>query len=102
MPANAEDVREAGSIPGLGGSPGGGNGNPRQYSCLENSTDRGVWWATIPGVAESDTPEHTRTTIKVKGCLTHLSSYKTKRGWNVLKLCPMPKALDTRRLKEVV
>ena len=41
-PANAGDSREAGSMPGLGRSPGVGNGNPLQYSCLENSTDRGA------------------------------------------------------------
>ena len=41
MPANAEDVRDAGSIPGSGRSPGGGRGNPLQYSCLENPIDRG-------------------------------------------------------------
>ena len=40
-------------IPGLGRSPGGGNGNPLQYSCLENPTDRGVWWATVHGVTRS-------------------------------------------------
>ena len=39
-----------GSIPGLGRSPGEGNGNPLQYSCLENSMDRGTWWATVHGV----------------------------------------------------
>ena len=42
-PANAGDLRDAGSIPGWGGSPGGGNGNPLQYSCLENPTDRGAY-----------------------------------------------------------
>ena len=42
LPANAGDVRDAGSIPGLGGSPGGGHGNPLQYSCLENPMDRGA------------------------------------------------------------
>ena len=42
-----------GSIPGLGRSPGGGNGNPLQYSCLENSRDRGAWQATVHGVAKS-------------------------------------------------
>ena len=47
-PANAEDV---GSIPGLGRSPGEGNDNPLQYSCLENPMDRGDWQATIHGVA---------------------------------------------------
>ena len=44
-PANADDVRDVGSIPGLGRSPGGGHGNPFQYSCLEKSMDRGAWWA---------------------------------------------------------
>ena len=45
------------SIPGLGRSPGEGNGNPLQYSCLENSADRGAWWATVHGVAERDMTE---------------------------------------------
>ena len=52
IPANAGDV---GSIPGLGISPGMGNGNPFQYSCLENSMDRRTWWATVHGVTESST-----------------------------------------------
>ena len=52
-PANGGDVREAGSIPGLGRSPGGGLGNPLQYSCLENPMDRGARWATVPRVAQS-------------------------------------------------
>ena len=43
------------SIPGLGRSPGEGNGNPLQYSCLKNSMVRGAWWATVPGVAKSQT-----------------------------------------------
>ena len=51
-PANAGDI---GSIPGLGGSPGGGNDNMFQYSCLGNPMDRGAWWATVLGDAkESD------------------------------------------------
>ena len=49
---NAEDL---GSIPGLGRSPGEGNGNPLQYFCLENPTDRGAWQATVHGVAKSTT-----------------------------------------------
>ena len=47
----ARDARDMGSVPGLGRSPGGRNGNPLQYSCLENPMGRGVWWATVHGVA---------------------------------------------------
>ena len=52
-PANAGDVRDLGSIPGLGRSPGGGNDNPLQYSCLENPMDRGDWWAIDHRVTKS-------------------------------------------------
>ena len=50
-------VGDPGSIPGSGRSSGEGNGNPLQYSCLENPMDRGDWWAIVPGVTESDTTE---------------------------------------------
>ena len=53
MPANAGDKRDTSSILGLGRSPGGGHGNPLQYSCLENPMDRGAWRATVHGVAKS-------------------------------------------------
>ena len=52
-PANAEDIRNVGSIPGLGRSPGGGHGNPLQYSCLENPMDRRAWQATVHRVTKS-------------------------------------------------
>ena len=54
-PANVGDIKDLGSIPGLGRSPGGGHGNPLQYPCLENPTDRGAWWATVHRVAKSRT-----------------------------------------------
>ena len=54
-PANAGDTGDMGSIPGLGRSPGRGNGNPLQYSCLGNLMDRGAWQATVHGVAKSRT-----------------------------------------------
>ena len=57
-PANSGDVRDTGSIPGSGRSPGEGNGNPLQYSCLGKCVDRGAWWVTVHGVTnESDTPK---------------------------------------------
>ena len=63
-PANAGEV---GSIPGSGRSPGGGHGNPLQYSCLENPMDRGVWWATDHGVAEG---------CRLKWLSSHVHSYR--------------------------
>ena len=54
-PPNAGDLRDTGSIPGSGRSPGERNGNPLQYSCLENPMDGGAWWAIIHGVAKSRT-----------------------------------------------
>ena len=54
-PANAGDSRDTGSIPGSGRSPGEGNGNPLQYSCLENPMDRGAWQATVYEVPKSRT-----------------------------------------------
>ena len=54
-PASVGDLRDMGSIPGLGRSPGEGNDNTLQYSCLENPMDRGAWRATVHGVAKSQT-----------------------------------------------
>ena len=53
LPANAGEVGDTGSIPGLGRSPREGNGNPLQYSCLGNPMNRGAWWAIVHGVAKS-------------------------------------------------
>ena len=58
---SACDTKDTSLITGLGRSPGGGHGNPLQYSGLENPMDRGAWWATGHGVAESDTSEVTST-----------------------------------------
>ena len=52
---SAHNAGDLGSIPGSGGSPGGGNGNPLQCSCLENPMDRGARWATVHGAAKSQT-----------------------------------------------
>ena len=53
--ANAGDIRDVSLTRGSGGCPGGGHGNALQYSCLENTMDRGAWWATVHGVAKSRT-----------------------------------------------
>ena len=62
-PANAEDTRDVGMIPESGRSPGEGNGNPLQYSCLENPMDRGAWWAAFHGVSKSRVQLTTHTFI---------------------------------------
>ena len=54
-PANVQNIRNVGSIPRWGRSPGGEHGNPLQYSCLENAMDRGAWWATVYRVTKSQT-----------------------------------------------
>ena len=59
LPTNAGDLRDAGSIPGSGRSPGGGHDNPLWYSCLENPMDREDWWATVHRVTKSRTPLNT-------------------------------------------
>ena len=67
------------SIPGLGRSPGAGNGNPLQYSCLENSMDRGVWRVTVRGVVKSQTRLRTHTYIHI-----HVAEFESnKRGTHI-------------------
>ena len=85
LTANAGNVRDGGSIPGLGRSPGGGHGNALQYSCLENPTDRGVWQATIHGVARSLTEAtyHTCTHAVASGPVSPSSTVEDR---DVLKI----------------
>ena len=68
LPANPEDIRDAGSAPGSGRFPGGEPGNPLQNSCLENPTDREDWRATVHGVTKSQT--------EVKQLSTHIHKHK--------------------------
>ena len=69
LPANAGDARDTGLIPGLRRSPGVGNGNPLQYSCLGNPMNRGAWWATVHGVAKSQTRLSICTHRLIKGLI---------------------------------
>ena len=77
LTANAGDTGDVGSIPGSGRSPGGGNGTPLQYSCLENPMGRGVWWAAVHGVAESQTllSTHSHTAVCLGQAIAFCSSF---------------------------
>ena len=92
-PAKTGDLRNSGSIPGSGIFLGEINGNPLQYSCLENSMDRGAWRATVHRVAESDTIEviqHIYVYIHVCSCV-HTPTSISKEDVNILtatSLCP--------------
>ena len=76
LPGNAQDARDMGSVPGSGRSPGVGNGNPLQYSCLENFMDRKSWWATVWNwdCKELDTTECARERARAH-THTHTSPY---------------------------
>ena len=74
LPADAGDTRDAGSIPGLGRSPGGGNGNLLQYSCLGNPMDRGARWATLQSVTKR------KTRLRDGAHTSHFTDYSLLEG----------------------
>ena len=93
LPANAGDERDLGLIPGSGRTPGEGHGNPLQYSCLENSMDRGAWQATVHGLTKSwtrlstHTCTHTHThthTYTPSPWLQPLPNISPDSAWNIL------------------
>ena len=88
LPANAQDKD---LISGLGGSPGGGNGNPLQYFCLENRMDRGPWWAIVHRVTESQTQLSTHThnyiMLMCAWSLSHVQLFPTL--WTVAQQAPL-------------
>ena len=73
--ASASSTGDLGSIPGSGRAPGEGNGNPLQYSSLENPMDGGAWWATVHGVAKSRTRLNDFTSPHVQQCLGQNKHY---------------------------
>ncbi|CAI9154609.1 unnamed protein product [Rangifer tarandus platyrhynchus] len=86
---SACNVGDPGSIPGSGRFPREGNGYPLQYSCLENSTERGAWWATIHVIAESDMTKHTKWQLAfLPG---HISRLKDKEWDSKAHLTGLPK-----------
>ena len=80
-----QETRRLGFDSGLGRYPGAGNGNPLQYSCLENSMNRGAWQATVHGVAESDMTEHTHTPTLGEGDLKAYLLGKVEEGPSLVK-----------------
>ena len=88
LPANAGDARDTGLIPGSGRSPGGGNGNPLQYSCLENPMDWGAWWTTVHGIAEFGMTVNTHTQ-----CLVITNMSKEKRA-SVVQGLPFNRCIE--------
>jgi len=84
LPANIGDTEDMGLIPGLGRSPGEGNGDPLQCSCLENPMDSGAWWATAHGAAKIRTQLSTHAVDKVP---TRESELDVGEGGNVTICC---------------
>ena len=109
-PANARDARDIGLIPGSGRSPGVGNDNPLQYSCLENSMDRGAWWATVHGMAkELDMTGHTQdiSSVQSLSCVlffatpwtaAHQASLSITNSWSLLKLMSIKLVMPSNHL----
>jgi len=103
MQENPGDLRDTGSVPGLGRSPGGGNGNPLQYFCLGNPMDRGAWQAILHGVTkrvghefateqQNKTSIHLHKTLFRKHLRQHWRTKFPRRRWNFTVIPPPPPA----------
>ena len=92
LPAEAGESRDSSSIPRSGRSPGEGNGNPLLYSCLENPMYREAWWATVHGVAKSQTRLSTNTYVESKIQSTCLTSGSTTKPQSSRQYGPGTKA----------
>ena len=117
LPASAGDIRDTGSIPGLGRAPGGMHGNPLQYSCLENPMNREAWWATVHRVAKSwarlkqlgtqaciirwirTYVKKAMERVKMKNCLNFLRLRKTI---NSRKIYILVSLLDVKSFKNIL
>ena len=97
LPADARDTKDTGSIPDLGRSPGEGNVSPLQYSCLENSMDRGAWWATVHGVAELAMTEWLNTSFFKKNFFLTFNWY-IRTSLTHLGILPAPKRTQSPTL----
>ena len=89
-PANAGDIRDTGLNPGYGRFPGGGHGNPLQFSCLENPMDGGAWWATVHGVTKSQT--------RLKRLYTHTHTHTHTQYWNLSSVGTVSDTADMNRV----
>ena len=88
---SACDARVVGLILGLGRSPGEGNGNPPQYSCLENPIDRGSWWATVHGAAKSQAQFSNRARTHKEGTAGAFFDLRARVKLSAVLCCPLPK-----------
>ena len=101
LPSYTRDAREKGSVLGLGRSPGEENSNPLQYSCLEDSMDRGAWWATVHGVTKSQiwlsthTYNNNTTCVgpKRKNAGYYMQQISASGQFSILTLCPSHMAI---------
>ena len=101
-PANAGDIKDVGSIPGSGRSPGGGHDDPLQYSCLEKPMDRAAWWATVHGVSQSQSRLSDLACMQVLcSCLAHRAEICTNHRIVCLRIV-LARVLQRNRTHKIL